>query len=616
MITKPQQHDIDRAGKRLLRKALESLGWVVNDVQEDYSVDSNVQVFDKGSPTGAWFHVQLKSSASSDYSSDRSFISQELLVDHARHYALEILDPVFLLHADVTSEKIYWLAIQLDDKLPGVLQKTGATYARVRIPTRQELPETAPELLIALNDIRLTLAARVVTSAPIGSFEDAFRHMPNQEALHRAFQEKMDALKLRKIVELFERKEFDQCRPRIKALLGDPDTSVETKFWAQVQFEGVDYAETVHAGKPQSELPRLILEHAKSLQKLTAAGPKYLKFYSLIARKAAELGILVHENISISMALHQQLEKYGSPMMALGLYARRSAITGHIVAKYNQCLRLARYASNYRDRWVLGRALTNIVNAIAGYLITLDAERQFEIRNAFAQSALRICKVAAWICNETGDSQGAVLAILSSLMTTQSTDSDAYEWAVQSAISLVDADVRADALLMIERAAKRWKGEHVEGDYRGDTVWQVIQNMATALGIDTSNENDPLVKGLRIAARDNSPERVLAHCEHILVSLGATGPIARQIRLVFNLGTAGSKVVHCTIHDYHIEGKDQDTAFEEFRKQYCDSCPDRKPRPKEWRLTPEEEQVIQNRHQGLVSRLAGTHFGRRYTNED
>ena len=34
MISKPEQHEIDRAGKRLLREVLEPLGWVVNDVQE------------------------------------------------------------------------------------------------------------------------------------------------------------------------------------------------------------------------------------------------------------------------------------------------------------------------------------------------------------------------------------------------------------------------------------------------------------------------------------------------------------------------------------------------------------------------------------------------------
>ena len=47
LITKPEQHDIDQEGNRLLRAVLESFGWVVNDTQRDYGVDSNVQIFDK-----------------------------------------------------------------------------------------------------------------------------------------------------------------------------------------------------------------------------------------------------------------------------------------------------------------------------------------------------------------------------------------------------------------------------------------------------------------------------------------------------------------------------------------------------------------------------------------
>jgi hypothetical protein len=116
-ITKPEEHEINRAGKRLLREVLEPLGWVVNDVQEDYGIDTNVQVFDGKTPTGAWFHAQLKSSASSEYSADGTFISQELSADHARHYSLELRQPIFLIHADVASQKVYWCAPQLDRQL-------------------------------------------------------------------------------------------------------------------------------------------------------------------------------------------------------------------------------------------------------------------------------------------------------------------------------------------------------------------------------------------------------------------------------------------------------------------------------------------------------------------
>ena len=616
MISKTEEHEINRTGKRLLREALEPLGWVINDVQEDYGIDSSVQVFDRKSPTGAWFHVQLKSSASSNYASDRSFVSQELFIDHARHYALEMREPVFLIHVDVTSKSIYWCAPQLDRRLAAVLGGTGAKFITVRILTRNHLPRTAAVLLGSLDRIYLTLANRELTTASNQKFAESLQHLPNQEALHRAFQEKNDTLRLRRIADLFRQRKYDEARPRAEAVRADPDSTVDTKFWAEIQLEGIDFAETLHSGKPQSELPKIVLVHAKALQKLTKSGPMYLKFFALIARHAAELEILVQENTTLFMLLHQHLEQGGNPMTALHIYARRSVLTKQIVFKYNRCLRLARYATNYPDRWMLGRALGRIVKGAGHYLITLNAEANVETEKAFAQSALQICKVSAWICEETGDGEGVVLAILDSLMTTNSKNSDAYRWATDVAGRLSDPAIRADAFHMIERAEKRWKGERVDGDFVGDPPWQIIQNMASKIGIDLSNESDPLVRGLRIAAKDNSPERILAHCEHLLVSQGATGPIARQIIQLFNITTASSKVVHCTLHNYHIEGKEQGSAYAEFKRTHCDSCPDTKPRPEGWRYTYEARSELQARHLEFVMRLAGTPSGLRYTNED
>jgi hypothetical protein len=616
VITKAEQHDVNRAGKRLLRDVLEPLDWVVNDVQEDYGIDCNIQVFDGSSPTGAWFHVQLKSSASSDYAADGTFVSQELSIDHARHYALELHQPVVVIHADVTSKCVYWYTPQLDGQLATVLAKEATKSVTVRIPTCQQLPRTAPDLLLRLDKIHLALANRELASVSTRAFAESLKHLPNQDTFYRAFQEKNDTLKLRRIGELFEQGKFDQARARAKVLLEDPESTVEIKFWAQINLRSIDCSESVHAGRPQNELPRLLLGHAKSLQKLTAEGPKHLKFYSLIERRSAELDILFHENFSLFMALQQHLQRYTNPTMALGLYARRSACTRRIISKYNQCVRLARYASNYSDRWVLGRALPTIVSAIGRYLVTLRSENELEAERTFAQSALQICKLAVWICDEAGDPEGVVLAIMNALLTTDSTDSDAYRWASQVAQGLADQEIRADALLRIERAVKRWKGEPVLGDYQGDTVWQAIQNMATALGIDVNDVHDPLVRGLRIAAKDNSPERVLAECEHLLVSQGAIGPTARRIQDLFNIDTAGSKVVHCTLHHYHVEGDQLDTAYGEFKRAHCDSCPDQQPRPEGWRFTYEVRQTIEARHREFVARLAGTPYGIRYTDKD
>ena len=209
-----------------------------------------------------------------------------------------------------------------------------------------------------------------------------------------------------------------------------------------------------------------------------------------------------------------------------------------------------------------------------------------------------------------------MLAILSALSTTTSTNSNAYRWANEVAQSLVNPEIRVDALARIHRAAKRWQGERVEGDYEGDTPWQLIQNMATALGIDVSDENYPVVRALRVAAKDDSPERVLRCCEHILVGQGAMGPIARRVLKLFNITTGGSKVVHCTLHDFHVEGKELDAAYDQFKRAHCDSCPDQSPRPAAWRLTKAEQQVLTDRHHEFIMNVVGTRYGTRPTDED
>jgi multidrug efflux pump subunit AcrA (membrane-fusion protein) len=60
-----------------------------------------------------------KSSASTAYSSDGSFVSQELPIDHARHYALDMREPVLVVHAD----RVHRYAPQLDRQLVLLLGK-------------------------------------------------------------------------------------------------------------------------------------------------------------------------------------------------------------------------------------------------------------------------------------------------------------------------------------------------------------------------------------------------------------------------------------------------------------------------------------------------------------
>jgi len=296
----------------------------------------------------------------------------------------------------------------------------------------------------------------------------------------------------------------------------------------------------------------------------------------------------------------------------MNVYARRAWLARAITAKYNQCVRLARYASKSSDPWMLGRALVNIIQALGSYVATLHVNGEAELESAFSRSALQISKLAAWASKATDDVNGLALAVLSSVLVVRSQDSDTYKWAMQTATTITDADIREDTLRGIERAARRWKGEKVEGDIRGDTVWQALQNMAAVRGVDISDETSPLVRALRIAVKDDTPDRVLRNCEHLLVSYGAHGPLAIMVSELFNMKSACSKVLHCTQHNFHLEDKDLDSAHEKFKAKHCDSCNDRKPRPDGWlfngRPTPKEAEFLYN--------LMGTDFDMRLVDED
>lgn len=101
-----------------------------------------------------------------------------------------------------------------------------------------------------------------------------------------------------------------------------------------------------------------------------------------------------------------------------------------------------------------------------------------------------------------------------------------------------------------------------------------------------------------------------------MVTPGNMGPVAQTILRLFNMTTAGSKVIHCTIHDYHLEGKEQGSTHGEFKRRHCDSCPDRKPRPNGWKCTEKEWGIIKARHRDFVWRITGTANGFRFSDKD
>ncbi len=567
-----------------MRSIFVSLGWTVNEIEDDYGIDFDVQLFEDHKATGHWFKVQLKSSESTAYSAQGGFISETLTRKHASHFSQEVRDPVFVIHADVKNGRTFWYAPQLDNPVSATDPRENVT---LRIPTRNELPATLPDLVWALRRIRIRLGAKTVAESPIFEFVRSIDDS-DREQLIASIQDKVDVLRLVRVRELTTTGNLEGAAAEAKALIENRQSSIQLRFSGVLEKERIDYLASRKANTPQSSTSAIHLTTAISLQELTRKGPAALKFFALIARKAAELDVLAFQDLGLYMNLKSHINS-GEPFIALRLAVSSLQSTSRIVGKYSQCVRLVRYASNSRHRWALPMALTRIVEGIGMFVIRLRDGGQADSATHYTTSAFQICELAAWIAERNQD-EAALSNVVTSVMLLAHTNqgeeqiSKAIAFARETLAKIKDPEqfgVTSDAL---DRAIIRMSGERVGADPENDLLVQITENRATGLGINMTDDSSPLVRAIRLGITDYRAERAIKHCEHAFVSIsgrGIPGYISATANLL-QLPTMCGKIMHCTLLDYSLEGRTLDAVCEQFKIKHCDACKDLSPRPADW----------------------------------
>lgn len=599
-MKRPQQHLVDARGTAQLRAVFEPLGWVVNEIQDDYGVDFDIQIFNEGKATGEWFKVQLKSSEKTSYSASNDFISQELDYSHAVHYSTHMRDPIFLIHADVQTNKTFWYAPQLDLKLPDApAQSNPPSTITLRIPTTNRFPETLREMLLALQRIRVLRGAKAIGDCSISEFASTIRKHADQRKLFLDFKDKLDAVAIQVAHDLFRAHLYSDAHEKLDSILQASDSSIPSKFSAILEKEQIEWAVAAQAGVPQSELPKIHLLAARRLQSLTRKGPPALKFHALIARKAAELEGLTFRDFGLYMNWRNQLEA-GRPTVALDLYIERAVSASQVARKYNQCLRLARYASQSSHAWALPSALLRIVQGILSFTIKSGDDRQAEGLDIYVNSAMQICRLASDIGTAFQDDDSLYRVVCTSMLLYARTPEESLKCAQGALQKIGDADTRDSARQVLERSQARFEGEYLEGD-RPATEAQIYENMAAALGIDMGDSTNPLTKLVQLGIKDANPGRVLKHCEHTFVSLSGRAPLLIGILAErLNLQSIHRKVIHCTLHTYAVERRSLDDALATFKQSYCDKCPDLSPRPVDWDWSGEWQEEQNKKHNDFM----------------
>lgn len=565
-VKRPEQHITDSKGDAILLAVFAE--WSVNGSERDYGWDYVVEVFRNGESTGFLFNGQLKSSLHTVYSADGTFISQELELDSADYLARQLRQPTFLFHADVAAKRLFWSAIQLDQKVLEVLAKGKAKNLTVRIPTANSLPDKFDLFLQDLTQAQMVVVSRILLGTKPIEFVDAMASQPIERISEVAedLHEKGFHLELQAA---FLQRQGGDIAGAIDAI-NKVATGASAAGYIEIQFNAIlqagelEWLQMARSDVPQARVADKKLAMALELCRIAKRHPKRLHLFAEITRKAAELGVAVQKTFGLMMSWHAHRMRGDDPvwLAVLSFQLQQSLIVAH--RKYHQSLRLAQATAKSRFRSVTSRPIAEIAVEIGKLARLLDSVGFKEAGLQYRQSAFGLLKFSAAIATENKSMDELFNAVMLARTLEQDTDGEIFKWA-WSVIEQwpEDSPYRKNAEELMQRAVARKNGAKFDGDIE-TTPRQIHNNILTSAGFDPTTE--PWASYIELAIKDDDPTRVLIDCQHKVVMKHPGGdPMLDRLALE----RANPKIIGCNLHRYALGGRELDNIDQEFRTRFC-----------------------------------------------
>lgn len=472
-MRRPVQHETDAAGQRLLRAAFEGFGWVVNSIENDYGTDYEVEIFEGGVSTGATFKVQLKSSASTQYSSDGNVVSQAIRVANAKYLAHELRVPTVVVHCDVAAGRTYWLLPQLDASVVGRLDALNDDQSiTLHIPVINELPASKDAFIEALQradaalSVRAARRARPMLVANLG----AQILGSDTDAAIRVFQSHSDALRLTEAWRRTVGGDLDKAFMLIDELLQAPGTAVEDKFRVWLIWEMAELNRQIAAAARDRSRVDTSNRVAQQLRALTKDGPTHLKYYSAVNALAVRVSELAHDGHAMGMA--ERFASDARPVFTLS----RQQLDRRLDLTLRRSSRVVNRLLQTSHAWVLPMALSRLAMSIGIACLRFEHEERQDAAQRLKTYGLDLCRTAVRIADALGDQTALASAASSALVLSKSDSDDAMTFAVEIAGRLTAPEEQAFIANAIDKSRRMHAGERVEGKIK-TTPRQIAENI-------------------------------------------------------------------------------------------------------------------------------------------
>jgi len=578
-VQRPEQHITDSEADLIFRSAFTD--WSVAINHPDYGRDYVVEVFRNKQSTGLLFNCQLKGSRSTEYSSDRSFISQSLKIRSAEYLAKQLRQPSFLFHADVEAKKLFWSAIQLDEEVLEKLGKGEIDSVTVRLPTTNVLPDCRDRFLQDLDRAEMAVARRILRTKGSLDYAAAMASQRPERAAENAKDLHEKAFHLE--FDLADRQRQDGDIAGAIAILSKIVSKSSDSDYLEIHFNGVirlgelEVLQLMKSEVPQALVADKKLAIAHELCRIAKRVPKPLHLYAQVSKRAAELGVEVHKTFGLLMSLraHRQRGEDLLWIAVLSFQVQQALLVTH--RKYKQAIRLAQATAGSRYRKMTPLLFAEIALTVGTFGRVLETCDFAEAGLQYQKTAFDLFKFAAAVATENRSMPELFQAVMQARVLEREKDGPIISW-VRSVVDgwKGDSDYRRNAELLLTRMVDRLDGIEFEEDIKASPR-QIHYNILTSAGFDPMTE--PWAGIVDLAIKDGDPTRVLVECEHKFVAKYPGGDLMLE-RLA--LESANPKIIACDIHGHSLGGRTLDGIDKEFRRKYCDSCRDKTPHPAGW----------------------------------
>ncbi len=576
--------------------------------QEDYGIDYEVELISpEDKATGFIFKIQQKGTEKATRLADGRTVTFSMETEKVAYYLRKLRLPTVLVVVEISSKKCFWVPLHGNHDIAQRLsqaEKKSAASLTIHIPAENLLPDTASQLLTEVTHMMTFLVFERLKEVQLPDAAAVFAREPDLEKAERNLKLTQSALRSERTQRLINDGKLDEAlKINHRAFVDDTDT-LEGRFHAGVQ--AVRVAGGIAVMHPDqingTELLKLRITIYHRLAALTRSLPSsnFLRHYSLFLARISRLRAYVDHDAGLLLANQAQLPGLEDFARVMILDASRKS-KERVVAELRRLQR----------RIVAMLALSMFSGVVYAWMELTETLGPFLMSLRHSDSGPAVAAIRAWLdsvgvvclhyAEIAGDKDIIALSALNHVRI--GLDTGEVGGRVDDARRLItqiaDDARREQTLEFLDRliALSAQKSAPDPEEPPEEELEPLIRKMALAVGIDIDDPRSPYADAIRVGIKDYNPGRVLRDCEQLFINIESVGIPGQML----GLQTAGVKCIRCLKHGHRTGGFELDQFYSFFKAQHCDKCPDRTPRPPDWKWShnwqrTQDERVLWKEH--------------------